>query len=75
MGRGVHYGDAATRRGLSRVGYFITLNGSLNGHPPSLGITPATVLGRVFYFYFYYILPTIIYDYNWEAHVRLLHLL
>ena len=28
-----------------------------------------------FYFYFYYILPTIIYDYNWEAHVRLLHLL
>ena len=27
------------------------------------------------YFYFYYILPTIIYDYNWEAHVRLLHLL
>ena len=28
--------DAASRRGLSRVGYFITLNGSLNGHPPSL---------------------------------------
>ena len=29
-------GDAASRRGLSRVGYFITLNGPLNGHPPSL---------------------------------------
>ena len=28
-------GDAASRRGLSRVGYFITLNGPLNGHPPS----------------------------------------
>ena len=28
-------GDAALRRGLSRVGYFITLNGLLNGHPPS----------------------------------------
>ena len=27
--------DAASRRGLSRVGYFITLNGLLNGHPPS----------------------------------------
>ena len=22
---------------------------------------------------FFYMLPTIIYDYNWEAHVRLLH--
>ena len=32
MGRGVHtIGDAASRRGLSRVGYFITLNGPLNG--------------------------------------------
>ena len=29
-------GDAASRRGLSRVGYFITLNGPLNGNPPSL---------------------------------------
>ena len=29
-------GDAASRRGLSRVGYFITLNGPLNGHPPSI---------------------------------------
>ena len=29
-------GDAASRRGLSRVGYFITLNGPLNGHLPSL---------------------------------------
>ena len=29
-------GDAASRRGLSRVGYFITLNGPLNGHPPSV---------------------------------------
>ena len=28
-------GDAASRRGLSRVGYFITLDGPLNGHPPS----------------------------------------
>ena len=28
-------GDAASRRELSRVGYFITLNGLLNGHPPS----------------------------------------
>ena len=28
-------GDAASRRGLSRVGYFITLNSPLNGHPPS----------------------------------------
>ena len=28
-------GDAASRRCLSRVGYFITLNGPLNGHPPS----------------------------------------
>ena len=28
-------GAAASRRGLSRVGYFITLNGPLNGHPPS----------------------------------------
>ena len=28
-------GDAASRRGLSRVGYFITVNGPLNGHPPS----------------------------------------
>ena len=30
-------GDAASRRGLSRVGYFIPLNGRrpLNGHPPS----------------------------------------
>ena len=28
-------GDAASRRGLSRVGYFITLNGPLNGHTPS----------------------------------------
>ena len=27
--------DAASRRGLSRVGYFIMLNGPLNGHPPS----------------------------------------
>ena len=37
-GRGVHYikiGDAASRRGLSRVGYFIPLNVPLNGHPPS----------------------------------------
>ena len=30
---------------------------------------------RLCFYYFYYILPTIIYDYNWEAHVRLLHLL
>ena len=29
-------GDAASRRGLSRVGYFITLNGPLNGHPASI---------------------------------------
>ena len=29
-------GDAALRRGLSRVGYFIPLNGPLNGHPPSV---------------------------------------
>ena len=31
-------GDAASRRGLSRVGYFIPLNGCrpLNGHPPSV---------------------------------------
>ena len=29
-------GDAASRRGLSWVGYLIPLNGSLNGHPPSL---------------------------------------
>ena len=29
-------GDAASRRGLSRVGYFITLNGPLNGHQPSI---------------------------------------
>ena len=28
-------GDAASRRGLSRVGYFITLNGPLNVNPPS----------------------------------------
>ena len=28
-------GDTALRRGLSRVGYFITRNGQLNGHPPS----------------------------------------
>ena len=28
-------GDAASRHGLLRVGYFITLNGPLNGHPPS----------------------------------------
>ena len=28
-------GYAASRRGLSRVVYFITLNGPLNGHPPS----------------------------------------
>ena len=28
-------GDAASRRGLSRVGYFIPFNGPLNGHPPS----------------------------------------
>ena len=28
--------DAASRRGLSRVGYFIRLNGPLNGHPPSI---------------------------------------
>ena len=36
-GRGVHYliGDEASRRGLSWVGYFILLNGPLNGHPPS----------------------------------------
>ena len=27
---------AASRRGLSRVGYFIMLNGPLNGHPPSI---------------------------------------
>ena len=32
-------GDAASRRGLSRVGYIITLNGPLNGHPPSIIIT------------------------------------
>ena len=29
-------GDAASRRGLSRVGYFIPLNGPLSGHPPSV---------------------------------------
>ena len=31
-------GDAASRCGLSRVGYFIPLNGRrpLNGHPPSI---------------------------------------
>ena len=29
-------GNAASRRGLLRVGYFITLNGPLNGHPPSI---------------------------------------
>ena len=29
-------GDAASRRGLSRVGNFITLNGPLNVHPPSI---------------------------------------
>ena len=29
-------GDAASRRGLSRVGYFIPLNGPLNGQPPSI---------------------------------------
>ena len=28
-------GDATSRRGLSRVGYFILLNGQLNGHLPS----------------------------------------
>ena len=28
-------GEAASRRGLSRVGYFSPLNGPLNGHPPS----------------------------------------
>ena len=28
-------GDAASRRRLSRVGYFIPFNGPLNGHPPS----------------------------------------
>ena len=28
-------GDAPSRRGLSRVGYFTPLNGPLNGHPPS----------------------------------------
>ena len=28
-------GDAASRRGLSRVGYVVPLNGPLNGHPHS----------------------------------------
>ena len=32
----VKKGDAASRRGLSRVGYFIPLNGPLNGHPPCI---------------------------------------
>ena len=33
-------GDAASRCGLSRVGYFISLNGRrpLNGHPPSMAL-------------------------------------
>ena len=31
----IFLGDAASRRELSRVGYFMTLNGPLNGHPPS----------------------------------------
>ena len=31
-----YIGDAASCRGLSRVGYFITLNGQLNGHSPSI---------------------------------------
>ena len=37
-------GDAASRCGLSRVGYFIPLNGRrpLNGHPPSVYIKPTT---------------------------------
>ena len=35
--------DAASRRGLSRVGYFITLNGPLNGHPPSYYTIEASV--------------------------------
>ena len=26
----------ASHSGLSRVGYFITINGPLNGHPPSI---------------------------------------
>ena len=46
MGRGVHYnliGDAASRRGLSRVGSFITLNGPLNGHQPSICLHGDTV--------------------------------
>ena len=39
-GRGVHLiGDAASRRGLSRVGYLIPPNGPLNGHPPSYNYT------------------------------------
>ena len=32
-------GDAASRHALSRVGYFIQLNGPLNGHPPSFVYT------------------------------------
>ena len=31
-------------------------------------VSPTSFHSR-FYFYLYYILPTIIYDYNWEAHL------
>ena len=40
-------GDAASRRGLSRVWYFITLNGSLNGHPPSCVLCAVLWVGGV----------------------------
>ena len=32
-------GDAASHRGLSRVGYFIPPNGPLNGHPPGTNLS------------------------------------
>ena len=50
MGRGVHYyliGDAASRRGLSRAGYFITLNGPLNWHPLSIILTRVGRIRRI----------------------------
>ena len=46
-------GDAASRRGLSRVGYFITINGPLNGHPPSLDLYASSRWTTVGFFDFY----------------------
>ena len=40
-------GDASSRRGLSRVWYFITLNGPLNGHPPTSELCAVRLVGGV----------------------------